>query len=180
MKIYALTSEMKKLTNRHQITFASILCLRNVLFSILHHSTTSLQSLIWMSKESGTEATMFRILRTVLAVLAFGIVAKKSPLLFSNVNTSPNCFDSVCILASLREYSAMSGKNADNALQSQRILSITISAKMQLLRVSPFQSCRWFYINILQNEVWGRQTLCCCDWSLSKNLIANYVDDHCW
>ena len=79
-----------------------------------------------MSKESGTEATMFRILRTVLAVLAFGIVAKKSPLLFSNVNTSPNCFDSVCILASLSKVIEMSGKNEDKDLESQRILKFQI------------------------------------------------------
>ena len=118
--------EIKKLTNWHQITFASILCLRNVLFSILHHSTTSLQSVIWMSKESGTDATIFRILRTVLAVLALGIVAKKSPLLFSNVNTSPNCFDSVCILASLSKVIEMSGKNEDKDLESQRILKFQI------------------------------------------------------
>ena len=68
-------------------TLASMRCLRNVLFSNLHQAMTSSHNRIWISNVSGTAATMFRIFRTIFAVLALGIFPKKSLLDCSSVMT---------------------------------------------------------------------------------------------
>lgn len=77
------------------LTFASILCLKKVLFSVTHQATRSVDKLTWISNELGIRDTIFNMLRTILAVLAFGINPKKSLLLFNNDITSSNFFASV-------------------------------------------------------------------------------------
>lgn len=103
-------------------TFASTLWRKNVLFSIKHQAITSLHNATlgsldhakntfsktisqspWISSESfdWVDATILIMVRTILAVRAFGMLLKKSELLWSKFITSAICLAWVNSLASL-------------------------------------------------------------------------------